>query len=304
MNKPRIAIFSGNTGWHEERLVRAVAARDFEPRVVSLQDCRIDLGAITGGLYIPGFEDSLPSAALVRAIPDGSFEQVSLRLDFLHALQQLDVLVCNPARAIERTVDKAMTSFLLQRAGIPTPPTWTGESEADIRQLVTRETNSGRKLVLKPLFGNCGRGIVLVDAPDRLPPAEQFDGVYYLQSFVERRPGPCSDWRVFVIADRAVAAMERVSDHWITNRARGARCLPAVLTDELRCLAEQSAAATGTDYAGVDIIQDRDGRYLVLEVNSVPAWRGLQSVVSVDIAELLVQEMLSRLPPLRRPSAA
>lgn len=304
MNAPRIVIFSGNTGWHEQRLQRAFARRGAESHVMSLQNCRLELGAGRHGIRLPGLDGVLPDAALVRAIPDGTFEQVTLRLDILHALQELDVLVYNPARAIERTVDKGMTSFLLERARVATLPTWVCESAAEARKLVTREITAGRRLVLKPLFGNCGRGLVLIDAVDRLPDEGAIDGVYYLQSFVERRDGPSSDWRVFVIAERAVAAMERVSDHWITNRARGARCLPAVLTDELRALAEQAAAVTGTSYAGIDIIRDRGGRYLVLEVNSVPAWRGLQSVVSMDIADLLADDLLRRVLALPRPSAA
>ena len=47
-----------------------------------------------------------------------------MRLGVLHALRELGVMVWNDARAIERCVDKSMTSFLLARAGIPTPATW------------------------------------------------------------------------------------------------------------------------------------------------------------------------------------
>ena len=63
----------------------------------------------------------------VRAIAGGSFEEVTRRLGVLHALRELGVPVWNDARAIERCVDKSMTSFLLARAGLPTPPTWAVE---------------------------------------------------------------------------------------------------------------------------------------------------------------------------------
>ncbi|MBI2993032.1 MAG: RimK family alpha-L-glutamate ligase [Gammaproteobacteria bacterium] len=300
---PRIAIFSDNTGWHEKRLLRAFARRNADARVVSLRDCRFGAAA-KSGMFLPGFEDTLPEAAMVRAVPDGTFEEVSFRLDILHALGDLGCVVYNPARAIERTVDKAMTSQLLGRFDIPTPPYWVCESEDAARAIAAGEMRAGHRLVQKPLFGNCGRGLLLVDAPDRLPPREQVEGIYYLQRFVEQ-PGPGGrDWRVFVISGQAVAAMERVSGNWITNRARGGQCLPAVLTEELRDLAERSAAATGTFYTGVDIIRDADGRYLVLEVNGVPAWRGLQSVHPVDIAELLADDLLRRLNTDRQSSAA
>jgi glutathione synthase/RimK-type ligase-like ATP-grasp enzyme len=46
-----------------------------------------------------------------------------MRLGILHALRELGVMVWNDARAIERCVDKSMTSFLLARSAIPTPDT-------------------------------------------------------------------------------------------------------------------------------------------------------------------------------------
>jgi len=64
-------------------------------------------------------------------------------------------------------------------------------------------------------------------------------------------------------------------------------------------LAEEAARAVVIDYAGVDLMQDQDGRFLVTEVNSVPAWQGLQGVTSFDIAERLVDDFLSRLDAVR-----
>ena len=52
----------------------------------------------------------------------------------------------------------------------------------------------------------------------------------------------------------------------------------------------------GAGYAGVDIVRDRDGKFLILEVNSVPAWKGLQSVTEFDVAQAIVDDFLTRLP--------
>ena len=290
----KILILSDNEGWHEETLGKALTDQGIDYTVGSVRDCHIGFNSPTG-LVIPGFENSLPDAVMVRAIPDGTFEEVTHRLDTLHALTECGVLIYNPVRSIEITIDKGMTSFLLDRAGIATPPTWVSESQDEIRKITETETRSGNKLVLKPLFGNCGRGLQLIECIEQLPDAETIDGIYYLQRFVTQQNASGRDWRIFVIGGKAVAAMERISDHWITNRARGGKCLPAVLTEPLRQIAEQAAEITRTCYAGVDIIMDEDGNYLVLEVNSVPAWRGLQSVYHDDIARLLVDDLLSRL---------
>jgi glutathione synthase/RimK-type ligase-like ATP-grasp enzyme len=123
--------------------------------------------------------------------------------------------------------------------------------------------------------------------------------VWYLQEFIERGAGAYRDWRVLVVQGRARAAMQRVSEHWITNRAQGARCEPATLDPELARLAEAAAAAVDIDYTGVDLMRDRDGRWWVGEVNGIPAWQGLQRVTDVDIAPLLAGALLARIDAAR-----
>lgn len=295
MSAKSILIFSDTDGLHEEKLARAFAAHGFDSRRVAVGDCRIEYSSKYPGLYIPGFENKLPDAAFVRAIPAGSFEQVTFRLDILHALEACGVLVYNNARSIERTVDKGMTSFLMAQAGIASPATWVSESREEAEVIVRREVQEGEKVVLKPLFGNCGRGLLLIDEPGQLPALEEVEGVYYLQRFAGNEHGQGRDWRVFVIANHAVAAMERLSEHWITNRARGGKCLPAILTPEIRELAEAASRSIDMAYAGVDIIRDEKGNYMVLEVNSVPAWRGLQSVVDKDISQLIADDVVGRI---------
>jgi len=46
------------------------------------------------------------------------------------------------------------------------------------------------------------------------------------------------------------------------------------------------------DYAGVDILCNQHGRPFVLEVNSIPGWRGLQHTVELDIADTIAEYVL------------
>jgi RimK family alpha-L-glutamate ligase len=291
----RIAIFTDDPGWHGARLHEAFAARGWHSHFVSLQSCGLDLAREDSGLVLPGFE-TLPDGAFVRGVPGGTLEQVVLYLDILHALRRLGVLVYNDARAIERSVDKAMTSFLLRTAGVPTPPAWVTGDPDRARTVVERERRAGHVLVLKPLFGSQGQGVTRVFEPSELPPPEHCNGVYYLQRFVSTGSASAHDWRVFVIGGRAVAAMRRCAEGWITNVAQGANCQPALLDIELRELAESSAAVLEMHYAGVDILRDIEGRASVIEVNSIPAWKGLQQVCPLDVADSLVADFLRCCP--------
>ncbi len=256
-------------------------------------DGLIHIAGSATDINFPGFEQP-PSAVFVRGIPGGTLEQVIFRLNILHALSHMGIVVYNNPRGIERTVDKAMTSILLRQAEIPTPDTWVCESREKAETIYQQICGQGEKLVLKPLFGSQGIGVRLLDANNGLIHDENFAGVYYLQLYVDCVEKKSFDIRVFVIADKAVSAMKRCSGTWITNRAQGANCEPLKLDAELSRLSESAVRAVGIDYGGVDLIPDANGRLQVIEVNSIPAWRGLQQVTDFNIAASLVDDMLSR----------
>ena len=291
MNK--IPVFTDDPGWHGKRLQEAFAVRGFQAVFVSLKDCFLDLTADASGVVIPGF-DALPKFAFVRGVPGGTLQQVIARLDILHALEMLGVRVYNTGRAVERTVDKAMTSFLLHHHAVPTPDTWVCESRHEAEKILALETASGHALVIKPLFGSQGNGVSLIKQGDKLPvPMQQHvDGLYYLQRYVDSGEGHWHDHRVFVIQGKAEAGMVRHGASWGNNGALGGRCEPISLSGELIELAEAASKAVDINYCGVDIIRDQSGKAYVLEVNSIPAWKGLQGVVDIDIAQALVDDCL------------
>jgi RimK family alpha-L-glutamate ligase len=277
--------------WHARALTRAFAALGAATAPVQLTACGFATGSATG-LVIDGFGDRLPDAVLVRDMAGGSFEAVTLRLGILHAAREAGVMVWNDARAIERCVDKSMTSFLLARAGLPTPPTWAVESRAAAAAIVAREALHS-PLVLKPLFGSQGRGLRLIRTPGDLPGPDAVHGVYYLQRFVGVDHDGFRDFRLLVSRGRVIAAMARHSPDWITNVKQGGRPVAVAATEEMRDLAVRAAAAAGTSFAGVDMLYDGDGRLTVLEVNSMPAWSGLQKVTSFDIAATLAADLIA-----------
>ena len=290
-----VAVLTETLGWQEEQLAAAAARRGVELRPLPVSGIGIDSAARTAGLRLRGFGDDLPAAVFVRTLPAGSFEQVTRRLSILHALAARGVVVYNDAASIERTIDKGATSLALARAGIDQPRSRCCETRDEAVDLVTEAASRGDALVLKPLFGNRGKGLRLIRTPADLPPPETVAGVYYLQDFVPSGP-PASDFRVLVVGEDAVAAMERRGRGWITNRHQGGECLPAVLTPPLAAAAVAATRAVGAAYAGVDLMYAGDGRPLVLEVNGIPAWSGLQTVTRANIAERLVADLLARVP--------
>ncbi len=288
-----VAIFVDRPDWHARGLIAAFAARGIEAVPVPLRDCGFAVRE-TASITIPGFEERLPDGGFVRCLPGGSFEQVTLRLSVLHALGEAGVFLCNHARAIERCVDKAMTTYLLRRAGLQTPPTWVCETLEAAARIVAREAGKERPLVLKPLFGSQGRGLRLIEAERDLPEPEEVAGVYYLQRYVSVEGPGWRDWRILVAGDRVIAGMLRRGKDWITNVKQGATCEQITPDRELSDLAVAAARALGAGYAGIDIIRARGGAVTLLEVNSMPAWSALQGVSDLDVSQALVDSFLEQ----------
>jgi tetrahydromethanopterin:alpha-L-glutamate ligase len=290
----RIAIFTDDPGWHGKQLRRAFAGLGYSSDYVSLTECRFTIESGQQPLVIPGFEQVLPDAAFIRGVPGGSLEEVVFYLDILHALKAMSVPVYNDGHAVERSVDKGMTSFLLHHAGLPTPLTWVLRNRVDALSIAENELKKGHLLISKPLFGSQGEGIRRIEKMTDLFWLTNSHGVYYLQRFVHCSGAGFSDHRVFVINGRAVAAMRRRGKSWLNNVARGARCEQIDLEPKLVELAIKATAALAMDYAGVDIIEDKAGHYTIIEVNSIPAWKGLESVCDVTIAALLAEDLITR----------
>ncbi len=280
-------------GWHGMQLAAALAIRGFDAVFVSLKDCAIELSddlsfnqPIT---QIPTLK-SLPKAAFVRGIAGGTLQQITTRLNILHALKMLGVKVYNDGRAIERTVDKTMTSFLIHNAGIATPKTWVCESRQQAHAILQENMLLNQKLVIKPLFGSQGQGVRQVTENLPLPGDKFVDGVFYLQKMIEAT----HDYRVLVMNNKAVCAMKRIGETWLHNVAQGADCEKTAEADVL-AIACQAASVLDIAYCGVDVIRDAGGKLYVLEVNSIPAWHGLQSVTDINIAQVLVDDLLSQI---------
>ncbi|WP_036302729.1 ATP-grasp domain-containing protein [Methylotenera sp. L2L1] len=291
----KIPIFTDDAGWQGNQLKLAFAKQGVETTFVSLQDCVINLAQQAPHIEIPYFNAN-PQAAFVRGVAGGTLPQVITRLNVLHMLTMQGVRIYNQVRAIERTVDKAMTSFLLREHQVMTPATWACESRSQAEVVREQAQKNHQDLVLKPLFGSQGQGVRKLDAHESLPvPMQQYvDGVYYFQEFIETADTP-HDYRVFVVAGRVISTMRRLGSGFVNNVAAGGRCEAVKANDAMIEIALKAAKAVDIDYCGVDVIQAVTGEYYVLEVNSIPAWRGLQSVTDFNIAEVLVDDFLQKL---------
>ena len=231
-------------------------------------------------------------ALITRPIGRGSLEEILFRMNLMHKLERSGLLIINPPLAIERSVDKYCSLTLFQENGLPVPRTAVTESHDEALKCFHE---LGGDVVVKPLFGSRGIGATRITDPDvatRVFRAISFHhGVLYIQEFINHGG---SDIRAFVIGNRVVAAMRRIADNWKTNVSLGAKPVPLNLSTELETLAVKAAKIIGCRVTGVDLIEGPDGPK-VIELNSQPGWRGLQSVTKTCIADEIISYIQSEL---------
>jgi len=286
----KVAIVGQRKSWYVMTLQTALKRHGLQAPCFPITRLTARLSASP---RIAAFNDPLDDydVLFVRAIPGGSLEQIIFRMDALHSLENAGVRIVNSPTTIERTVDKYYTMTLMEDAGLPTPRTIVTEG---FDEALNAFHELGGDIVVKPIFGSAGRGMVRISDIDTayrvIRALELGRYVYCLQEFV---PHGCEDIRVFVVGGKVAAAMVRQGQTWKTNVAQGAKVSPLYPDDTLQEMSVLATQSLGAVYAGVDILPIDGGGYTLIEVNGIPGWRKLQEATGVDLAEHLVDYVLS-----------
>ncbi len=289
-----IGILASEGSWYYRDLERAARARgdacerlDFERLVASVGSRSAAPLIRTAPRTDQGDRSTAHDILLVRTMPPGSLEQVVYRMDVLGRLEAAGTKVINSPKALECAVDKYLTTAKLHEAGLPVPETIVCEHEDDA---LAAFHQLGGDVVVKPLFGAEGRGIVRVSDPDlahrTFRTLMRLDSVLYLQRFIDHEG---FDVRVLVLNGQPLGAIRRRSPNdFRTNVSRNAIAEPHQATPREIDFALRAAAVTGAFIAGIDLLYDRQGNCYVIEVNAVPGWQAFTKVTGIDVAEKLL----------------
>jgi tetrahydromethanopterin:alpha-L-glutamate ligase len=284
----KMGIISEEKDWITCELERAMKKKDIIP--VYIKPSRIV--SFTGmDIKLKHNKDDILDlkCAFVRNL--GDFANF-YRFDVLKYLEHY-VPIINPTTGLENAGNKFITTFLMEVNKIPHPKTVITE---DIDKALIW-TEKFKDCVLKPLFGNQGKGLVrlknksMISRLNLLNEFKKKNGVFYIQEFIVNPNNVYRDIRAFVIGDEVVSAMYRTSDDWITNVHQNGKPKPCKITDEIEDLAIKAKNATGLIYGGVDLMESEEG-LKVIEVNGSPSWEALSRISDVDITEKLVDYIL------------
>lgn len=201
----------------------------------------------------------------------------------------------NPSRVAEVCGDKLTTNLALLAAGVPVPRAKVAFTP---EQALRAIEEIGYPAVLKPAVGSWGRLLARVNDRDAAEAVLEHKStlgsyhhsIFYVQEYVDK---PGRDLRSFVVGDRCICAIERASEHWITNTARGGRVANRPVTEELADLSVRAAHAVGGGIVAIDLLERPDGALVVNEVNYTMEFKNSVEPTGVDIPRAIVEHVLA-----------
>ncbi len=290
--KKRIGILTRNEkSWCSSQLINAINKLKIKPICFNFTDL---VARVRGTPSVSfGKIDLLKdlAALIVRPIGRCSLEEIIFQLDLLHKLYENGLPIINQPSAIEKAADKYYTLSIFEESGLPVPKTI---ATRNVEEALMAFKSFGEEAIIKPLFGSKGIGtarISDIDVAERVFRTLKFyRQVIYVQEFI---PNQNSDIRAFVIGDKVIASMRRISNSWKTNISKGGHPTKLEVRKDIEDLSVKAAKVIGCEVAGVDLIETEKG-LVIIEINSQPGWRGLQATTDIDIAAEIVNYVIQK----------
>ena len=201
--------------------------------------------------------------------------------------------VLNRPSAMLRAIHKFASAAALASEGLPVPDALLALNET---RLNDGRERFGEEAVYKTAIGTHGGGTwrVTMDEPVN-PRVGQRQA--FLQEYIEHDAERHHDLRVYVVGARIVGAMNRYAPEgdWRTNVALGGDVEDAsdALTDEVAELATRAADVVDLDYAGVDVVEGKNG-WSILEVNPTAGFKGLFEATGTSAGPYIAQLAIER----------
>jgi len=209
-------VFKVAFEYAEEEVARACLDAARELCLAALHDRPYDVPAVltklrdlNHGVRLGPSTGAIVAAALRRGIPVRRLNKESLVMLGLGARQKrIHTAETSQTGAIAEAIaqDKELTRELLQQVGVPVPE---GRPVEDVDDAWAAAQEIGAPVVVKPRFGNHGRGVTT-----NLTTREQVAAAYanaseYTSNIVVERYATGADFRLLVVGGKLVAAARR-----------------------------------------------------------------------------------------------
>lgn len=190
-----------------------------------------------------------------------------------HLTENLGVYCPQNAEGLLLAQDKIKTVMRLSKEGVSVPLTMFANNAYHVDFLMDKL--GGLPVIAKILKGSQGVGVMICrDAEQTNTMLESFWGHsidVMLQRFIDADK---KDVRAIVVGDKVVVAMERTGKKdFRANISQGGSGKKIELTQDQKDMCVKATQALGLEFAGVDLMTNRDGKSFIIEVNGNPGSR-------------------------------
>lgn len=280
----------------ERKLKKAAEALGHKAKIFRASKCQLVYDGrgervLYNGKKFPKIDVLIPRASIIS--------NVDIRLSLVKQFSLMRVPVVNDYLSISKAKNKLRTLQILHALGIPTLRTVVIENYPTLSDAIDKV--GGAPVILKDPFGSYGSGVIIAESKraarsvlDAIWCTGTSHNIMMVQEYVAESGG--RDTRVFVVGDKAIAAMERSAqaEEFRSNVELGGVTRAIEITDEYAQIAIKSAKALGLEVAGVDIIETKDGP-AVLEVNGNPGFKALEEITGIDVAMPIVEHAIAKI---------
>lgn len=193
-------------------------------------------------------------------------------------------LTINRRDAIAAVHNKARMSIALAGSGLPIPETYF----ATIEQLAKEIPAENYPIILKPIFGDNSRGLLVVNSPAEMAATDWPEPVALAQRYFKTDG---YDLKLYGIGDQ-IWAVRKVSPFNATAEMDKSKEGLAGATPELEELGRRCGQLFGLDLFGVDCIETEAG-VLIIEINDYPNYTNVPAA-NERLAEYVVRQAEKR----------
>ena len=285
-------ILTEKKGWHFQQLKTSL--EKIKHKVFSGCLSHISLSLINNKAELFINDTPVPEIdnVIVRFIPGGTLEEITYYLNILKIFEGMGVRVINTAQKIESTVDKLYTSYILSKNNLKTPDTFIFHDFDKAKKFLdTQLPEEG--VVYKPLFGSQGDNVRLIKNSYELSKIENLSNVFYFQQYLDNSIN--HDYRILVMRKDETYEyfyMTRYGNSFINNVSKGGSCKKETIDKSIVDLALKASKLLNISFCGVDVMSFNNNNYII-EINSIPAWKGLQNVESEIISDHFVNLLIT-----------
>lgn len=282
-----IVILSANKNLYStKRLIEAAEKRGHEVNVINHTRTYVVMESGNLDIYYGDHVISNVDAIIPRIGASVTYYGSAMIRQF----EMRQVFTTVSSLALVRSRDKLRATQILAKHGVGIPKTAFAKQPNDIDSLIKQV--GGTPLIVKLLEGTQGLGVVLAETKKAAKSViEAFYGLnanILVQEFIAEAGG--ADIRAVVVGGKVVAAYKRQGKEgeFRSNIHRGGYGSTVRLKKSEKDMAVKAARALGLHVAGVDMLQSERGP-LILEVNSSPGLKGVETTTGVDVASHIIE---------------